>query len=190
MFDGLGVPPRMYWADTRSSRASRPFLGRRLSPRLLRDVELWGFLLRRTMHRATGVEEMTNVLRLEVLMGFKVNARGSYRGEDGIAAVRWQPLTQAAALTKDRARITLAALHYGRILAVHRKFRQELFHRVSLAARGLADGAPETQFDTWPVHIGDANFDIAPWHTVQQDHWKLKTCTSTLKIHDRGRLSV
>jgi hypothetical protein len=147
-------------------------------------------LLRRTMRRATGVEEMTDILRLEVLMDFEVNARGSHSGGDGIAAVRWQPLTQSAALTKDRARVTLAALHYGRILAVHRKLREELFHRVSLAARGLADGSPETQFDTWPLHIGDASFNIMPWHMVQPDHLKPKTCASTLKIHDRGRLSV
>jgi hypothetical protein len=129
---------------------------------------------------------MTDLLRLEVLMDYQVTARGG----SGIAAVRWQPLTESAALPGDRSRIALAALHYGRILSVHGESREELFRRVGLAAHDLAEGAAEAQFEPWPLQIGGTSFDIWPWYLVEPAQLKPRTYTSTLKDEGRGHLSV
>jgi hypothetical protein len=110
-------------------------------------------------------------------------------GGSGAAAVRWRPLASVSALPEDRARIALAALHYGRILAVHKDSRGELFGRVDALARALAEGG-DADFEAWSFEKGGGWFSVWPWDVVSPDQLQPKTYVSTLKIDASGRLWV
>ena len=103
----------------------------------------------------------TTYLRLEIMMDAGVHrwaARIPYQ-----AAVRWETIATHPSLPGDRARIALAALLYGRILFAHEETRVELFRRVGLAAKGLAEGDTAFKVEKWDLMAGEVSFPIWPW---------------------------
>lgn len=113
-------------------------------------------------------------LKLEIMMDATapIRARGA-PGNPGRAALRWTDLGDASVDgTVEERRITLTALHYARILAVHSETRSELFEKVESAARLLIqeDASDPLKFPAWnlSVHdpvgiVGDSHFPIWPW---------------------------
>jgi hypothetical protein len=135
---------------------------------------------------------MTDLLTLEVLMDFKVVASGgTVYGGSGQAAVRWTRLALSVGLEQeDQARIALAALYYGHVLSIHKETRTELFERVGRVAQELADGAPEANFDNWPLLVGGADMYIWPWEITEPEQMKPKGYVATLKQDSDTRLRV
>lgn len=134
---------------------------------------------------------MPDYLRATISMRYDTYIWGALKGGYGEGGVDWQAVAPCAELPDDLAKIGLACLHYGRILAVHKESRPELFQRVGQAAQALADGEPEAGFEPWSLQAGDANFSLWPW-TLSNAHdiEKPKTYVATLRAKRPRELSV
>jgi len=108
-------------------------------------------------------EKIVSYLRMEIMMD--TDTRRLMAGTIGRATVRWKMITPHPYLSEDRARIAIAALHYGRILFAHNEepIRTELFHRVQRVAQKLIDGEPAFDFQSWQLHAGGMSLPIWPW---------------------------
>ena len=144
-------------------------------------------------------------VRMHVSMEFDVGvARRGSSDFNGFAWVHWETLREHPWLDEERAQIALAALHYGRILAIHKETRSELFWRVDEAARKLLSPPGwdidarvaffDELFDDWALDVEGRPFYIWPWRISEPRGKPLvrpKTYSSTLKADPkRGDFSI